>query len=351
MSAKTSRRNASHPLADLVPPKWFSEEYIPRKYKSSEGEVRDVDLLAKAKKMKKNTLIFGPTGPGKTSCVFAYAAEFEIPLYSVSCNGAIEPRQLFGSWVPTEQAGVYKWEDGVVTKLMRYGGLFFINEINFMPPRVAASLYSVTDKRRTLTLLEHHNEVIVAHEDFQVIADYNPDYEGTRPLNEALKNRFAVKMFFDYDPVIEKELIAGETLLVLASLLRESHKVGEISTPISTNMLMEFEDISMDIGFDFAVENFLNAFSLDERPAVMEVMTLHRASLEADYTTDPDSDKIALVSADDPYAGLTKAGLSKMTVVQLHELADDFNIDLGDEKLAKGQLVAIIAAELADELA
>lgn len=338
MSAKTKTapsRQSDSPLSNLVPAKFLADEYINRTI----GGKRDVEILAQARSMKMNSLIFGPTGPGKTSCVLAYAAEYDIPFYSVSCNGAVDPRQLFGSWVPTEEAGIYVWQDGPVTMMVRNGGVLLLNEVNFMPPRIAASMYSLLDKRRTLSLIEHYNEVIVAHDNFQVIADYNPDYEGTRPLNEAFKNRFALKLFFDYEPSIEAELVSSDALLALATTLRDSHKTGEIETPISTNMLMEFEDIAYDIGFDFAIENFLNAFTSSERPAIREVVALHRYNLEQDFD---DNNSDADNTDDGEY---TLDELKLMSVNELKQVAAEIGLS-SLSGLNKAQLFDVVAREL-----
>lgn len=56
-------------------------------------------------------------------------------------------------------------------------------------PETLPILHSVLDHRRMLTN-PFTGEVIVAHEDFTVIAAINEGYIGTSPLNEALKNRF-----------------------------------------------------------------------------------------------------------------------------------------------------------------
>lgn len=336
MSAKTKkttniRRQEEGPLSHLIPPAWASDDYINRKI----GGKRDVDILAKARTMRMNTLIYGPTGPGKTSAVLAYCAEFQRPFYSVPCNGAIDTRQLFGSWVPTEEAGRYERQEGPVTLMVRNGGVLYLDEMNFMPPRIAASMHSLLDKRRTLQLVEFGNEVIVAHDDFQVIGSYNPDYEGTRPLNEAFKNRFGLKLFFDYDQKIEVKLVSSDVLLAIAGLLRESHNSGEIETPVSTNMLMEFEDIAYDIGFDFAVENFLNAFSPAERSSVKEVLTLHRVKLESDFNGNngiPDAP--------------TLPELKKMTVAELKGIAAEWEIDVSSPPFNKAGLFNKVAEGL-----
>lgn len=262
-------------LDALIPDKSEALEYISRTF----GGERDIDILDKARRMEKNTLLFGPTGPGKTSVVMAYCAEFEFPFYSIPCNQSIEPDDVIGAHVPTEQAGLYKWQDGIVTAMAREGrGVVLLDEVNFLRREIAAFFHPLLDKRRMITLLRNSGEVIKAGDDFQVIAAYNPGYEGTKPLNEAFKNRFAFKLHFDYDTEIEKQLINLDVLRSIAEQLRLAHGVS-LDTPVSTNMLMDFEDVAYELGLDFAVENFVNAFNDEERPAVKEVLQLRNQEL------------------------------------------------------------------------
>ncbi|NBO56453.1 MAG: hypothetical protein EBU84_18100, partial [Actinobacteria bacterium] len=68
-------------------------------------------------------------------------------------------------------------------------------------------------------------------------------------------------------------LVTSGRLLELASQLRAQTETGNLSTPVSTNLLMEFEEIASDVGFDFACTNFIAAFSSDEQQVVQEVLT------------------------------------------------------------------------------
>ena len=268
-----------HPeVAEYIQPEWFAEGYINREV--SPG-VDDFEIFDTARRLNWSVAIKGPTGSGKTSAVYAWAAQEGIPIYSVPCNGAADPSTLFGSYVPDEDGG-FKWSDGPVTKLARYGGILLLNEVNFLPPKVAATLFKLLDKRRSISLVEH-DEVIDAHSELMVVADYNEGYAGTRALNKGFLNRFALKLNFDYDKNIEESLVYSKTLLVIAGLLRTAFNNGEIETPIATNMLPEFETVAAEISFDAAIDNFINAFSEDEMMAVRKVFDLHRAGLESDY--------------------------------------------------------------------
>ena len=140
---------------------------------------------------------------------------------------------------------------------------------------MAATFHGLLDKRRAITILEKGNEVVEAHPDLQIVVAYNPDYEGTKPLNYAFKNRFRVKIRLDYDPGVEASLLCLPIIQEVAAKLRSSHKAGDLETPISTNMLLEFESLAIDLSYAFAVDNFINAFGEDERQPVKEVFDLY----------------------------------------------------------------------------
>ena len=265
------------PLAHLVPEAAFAQDYISRKI----GSVKDLDLLKYAKAAHKNTLVFGPTGPGKTSWVLAYGAKYSIPVVTIQCNGALDPNTFWGGIAFGQDGSILGWQDSEITQVIEHGGIIYLDEVNFLPAKVSAVFHGLLDKRRQITIPELGNKVIKAHPDLQVIASYNPDYEGTKPLNAAFKNRFPVKVKFDYDEAVEKELLGLPVMQDIARKLRAAHVNGDLETPISTNMLIEFEELAVDLGYGFAVQNFLNAFAEEERQAVSETFELHSAEVKA----------------------------------------------------------------------
>lgn len=276
--SKTIKKSeVSKPGMAMVPPQSFLKDYISRDIAGQS----EFDIFQTARDYAWNVLIEGPTGPGKTSAVMAFAAKEDRPFYAIPSNIGIEPSQLFGKYIPDGQGG-FEWVDGPVTWLVRNGGVLLINEVNFMPERVATVLFGLLDKRRQIMLLDHKSEVIDAHEDLLIVADMNPDYSGTRPLNAAFRNRFSIQLWWDYDPAVEASLLTSKTLQDMAKLLRDDFAKGAYSTPISTNMLQEFEDVAVTIGLDFAIMNFVNHFPAEERGAVKVVVDTHKDSLDRD---------------------------------------------------------------------
>ena len=279
-----------------VPDKSWANRYQNRKNVNKSGKT-DFEMLDIIKRENQNLLIRGHAGSGKTMCVIAWASSRDYRYYNISSNIGLEPSHLFGMWIPTENAGVFKWQDGPVTDLVRHGGVLLLNEIDFMPERITTVLFGLLDDRREIQLLENGGEVIKAHPDLVVIGDHNPNYRGSRPMNQAWKDRFAHKWDFEYDKAIEKKLIGNTTLLEVANQLREQHERGEIDTPISTRGLEAFVKNTRNVSLDYAIITYLNSFADDEREAVKLVFDTARTGISlgfgiaVDVTLQPDEEQ------------------------------------------------------------
>jgi len=268
-------------LASVPDQKW-AKQYVNRKVS---GNLTEFDIYDSAMRSNKNILIQGHAGSGKTMSVIAYAAARGLRYYNVSSNIGTEPSQLFGKWNPNSD-GHFRWQDGAVTDLVRNGGVLLINEVNFLPERVTTVLFSLLDDRREIQLLDKDGEVIKAHPDLLIVADCNPNYRGTRPMNEAWKDRYGHHLDFPYDNSIEQKLIKNKTLLTIAAALREVYDREEITKPISTRSLVAFQDNMADLGVDYAIYSYLNSFSNEtERQAVDLIFGVHRDSLEGSTST------------------------------------------------------------------
>ena len=273
-------------LADLIPDSTIADEYVHRAIEGYE----DFEILDLARDHKWNVLLNGPTGTGKSHFFRAYGATHGIPVATVSCHGAADPALWFGGYrpLPNESGGTdWIWVDGIVTTILRHGGVLFFDELNFCPEDITASLHQIL-RERELILLEKGNEVVRAHEDVLICAAYNPGYGGTRELNEALSNRFAIKVDWDYDGDVEEALFVPEPLLEFAKQLRACR---EIDTPIPTNALVELDLLAQATDEAFAKRNFLQRFRVDERAKVEELWTLRAANIDGWNAVDADDDE------------------------------------------------------------
>jgi hypothetical protein len=265
--------NATENKSLFIPSIESTSHYIPRTFA---GGVTEDAMYDFALDHNLNILITGEAGTGKTTSAMSYASKRHMNFFAVPCNSAIDFTQLIGGLFPNAD-GKLEWIDGAITRIVREGGLLLINELNNAPKNLSQYLMSLLDDRRCVTLMSHGNEVVQAHPDLLIVADMNPHtYRGTQLLNEAWKDRFAVKVTYDYDTEIEKKFISSSSLIDLFNGIRSTsrvdHQVSNSSTifetPPSPRMMKTFELLAKNLSFDFASYVLTNNFSDEEQPAI-----------------------------------------------------------------------------------
>jgi len=244
------------------------DKYIARRVAGT----TDITLMKSAYESRQNILIIGDTGSGKTHLLRYLAYDMKVPYMRVNLNGATTPEDLVGQYIPNPEntGNKYVWKDGVLTDFMRNGGIFVVDEINMCPADILSILHSVTDDERKLVLTQKDGEVVIAHKDFWIVATMNPDYEGTKPLNIALKDRFRV-LILSYNPNVEKQLGVDEKFLEVVEKLRKS---DQISTPVSTRDLIKYRDDCKIHSATIAQYFFINNFDESEQQVVSEIVEL-----------------------------------------------------------------------------
>lgn len=262
----------------LVPTFEEVGHYIPRVFNG----VSEQHLFDYAIQNRLHILLEGGAGVGKTTSPLYYGYKNNLAVSVLSCSMGLELGHFIGKTIikPNGEAG---WVDGILTHALRYGGIVVLDEVDFAQPKILQRLQDVL-QNHTLTLIENNNEVIKAHQDFLLVATYNRTYKHSNKLNEAFLDRFKLKLYFDYDKDIEKQLIKSETLLTLANQMRADSIAGIYSTPISLRILLAFQQLSQDLNYEFAVENLLQNFIPEERSSVKLLLEAHRFQLEQELT-------------------------------------------------------------------
>ena len=285
-----------------IPDAIWADTYIQRKII---GNLTEFDIFDGALADDKNVLIEGHAGSGKTMSVLAYASARKMRYFNVACHIGLEASHLVGRWIPTAD-GHFQWQDGAVTEIVRNGGVLLFNEFNFAPERFTTFIFSLLDSRREIQLMENGGEVIKAHPNLLIVADMNPDYRGTRPLNQALADRFSERLVYPYDKAIEIKLLKSRSLLEMANQLRDEFSKGTLLTPISTRSLVAFVDNANRYGMDYAIYSYVNSFEGDEeRSSVRLVVNTHKDNIANDLglskiSVIPDTDN--MVEVIDPLA-------------------------------------------------
>lgn len=131
----------------------------------------------------------GPTGTGKSTMAEIMAIYSGAPYLRAQITDGTITDDLKGQFIPNEsgEGGPYKFAIGQLLKAYEYGYPMIIEEVNFGQPGVIALLNQFTDGTASITI---DDKTYYRHPGFVVYMTMNPGYEGTQPLNVALKNRF-----------------------------------------------------------------------------------------------------------------------------------------------------------------
>lgn len=254
-------------LVELIPPKSLADNYINRNIFG----VQDFKAFDYFRSKGINLLVKGPTQSGKTLAFRAYAASRQIPSITIDVGAAMDPALTLNTYVRGPNGEMIAY-DGLLTLALREGDAVIVqDECNMAHPKVMAAYHSLGDHRRSINIIET-GEVVKCAPNVLIAATMNPDYIGTSPIGQAYSARWK-HVTWDYDSGVEKKLLSPG-IRKLADSLRKSEY---IHTPVSTHMLMGFQDIVSDMGYDFAVGLFTNGFHEDESQGLMYALSVDLA--------------------------------------------------------------------------
>lgn len=137
-----------------------------------------------------NFMLQGEAGTGKSTAAAKIAQITGLPWRTFSCSAGTEEMDLLKKIVPNPspegRANIYV--DSEIVETFRNGGIIEIQEVNLIQREgVINILNRGLDDFGVLRLAE--GTYIHRHPDCVVIFTMNPDYEGTKPVNQSLLSR------------------------------------------------------------------------------------------------------------------------------------------------------------------
>lgn len=141
----------------------------------------------------KGLMLTGLEGTGKTSLIEQISARLNRGYIEITADAELELAELKGTWSPSKDGMTF--EDGLLTKALREGHVFMINEIDLMRPGQQSALNEIL-QGKPLSLPT--GEVVYQHPDFRFAATGNSKgqgdsmgrHAGVRRMNAAFRTRF-----------------------------------------------------------------------------------------------------------------------------------------------------------------
>lgn len=263
-----------------------------------------------------NSIVFGPTGCGKTASIEYLTKLLNWNLVIVSITPGSNEDTMVGTQMPAahEQSGAptVEWVDRMIAQAVRLSHdrptVLLIDEINrIRDVNEYACMMSLLDSTQRLTLPTGET---IDKGDLVVIGTANPpeEYIGTNELDPAFENRLPWTPRIDY-PTIEAEAealvsrvptLSNGAATTMATIARKIRDASEIMHPIGFRSLLMWAEAVTSGFFTWheAVDRSLVAkFPRDEQQAVLNIVSLYAVDDDGNPLTQDDS----VTSSADPY--------------------------------------------------
>lgn len=192
-------------------------------------------------------LLTGPTGCGKTSIIEQFTARMHRPLLRVTADNEFEVQGLIVD--PGLENGETIYRLGPLSKAMKEGFIFQLDEIDLVRPGVLSSLNDILSSGQ-LTISET-GEVIKSHPLFRFVATANTagngdetgSYQDREIMDQAFLDRFRVIKVDYMDPMAEYAVLEHYVPQLTAD-------IKEAMIKVANDVRSQFKGIATDsIGF------------------------------------------------------------------------------------------------------
>lgn len=240
-----------------------------------------------------NTIVFGPTGCGKTASVEWLTSLLNWNLVIVSITPGANEDTIVGTQLPAAHedtgAPTVKWHDRMIATAVRISHnrptVLLIDEINrIRDVNEYAALMPLLDGTARLTLPTGET---IDRGDLVMVATANPpqEYVGTNELDPAFENRLPWTPSIDYpDPVDEALALCSRiptldptVAKTMCEVVMRIRQAGEIAHPVGFRSLEAWAK-ALDSGCytwsESAERALIAKFPTDERQAVRNVLAM-----------------------------------------------------------------------------
>jgi nitric oxide reductase NorQ protein len=212
---------------------------------------------------RRNTMLSGPTGTGKTELILLMAKHLGVPVHVYDMGALHDPMSALLGTHRIDAAGTSEFDYARFTQDIAKPGIIVLDELSRAPLSTNNILFPCLDSRRELPVeiaSAKGTRNIKVHPDcvFYATANIGAEYTGTNMIDRALQDRFFM-VELDYLPIkTETEILVkrtgvdrkqAEIITSYCKKIRDSAKAGTLSTSVSTRHSLEIGELVHD-GFD-----------------------------------------------------------------------------------------------------
>lgn len=209
---------------------------------------------------KKNTMMVGPTGTGKTELVMLAAKSLGVPCTTFDMGSMHDPIAGMLGTHRLKKGGESVFDYAEFTKAVSRPGVVLLDELSRAPVTTLNILFPCLDSRRVLPVeiaggedmrsIKVHPECV-----FFATANVGAEYTGTATMDRALTARF-FPLELDYMPIDEETNVlmtrcgitqkAARNIAKAAATIRSMFAKDQISTSVSTRETLQAAELVAD---------------------------------------------------------------------------------------------------------
>jgi len=238
---------------------------------------KEFDRLVQLANQRKNILMVGPAGCGKTYVAGKIAEALNLDYASQSCSEGISESVFTGWLLPTGAGGRFEHTASQFVERYEKGGVFLFDEFDATDPNVGVFLNQALANDHFFLPQRSKKPIVQKHRDFVAVAAANTfgmgadtTYVGRTQLDAATLDRFKVgTVQMGYDEQVEKHLIESRCPEVYEWGLHVRAKIAQhkLRKIMSTRVMIDAADMMLEEQWTLSKvkEAYFSDWSREER--------------------------------------------------------------------------------------